>query len=1799
MERMPPAATDLDYVRGLFLFWEGIGLRPTELQQLTRALPEVAEEIRCGQLAVPSSAKEDLLQHLWKHALPRLDRKPSTGWPGFAGACLLAAEVLGVELEGAEEEPAFTLWKDAQRQRGARVHALVAGGAPVRIYRALVSSGASGTPKSPEVATCGALARELLGAEGELAWSTEPEVQGPSKMAAFLLREVVARWPEAFEGVQDIGITGALDERGLAVAVSDVPDKVVRFFREFSEGLCFVPAANWDETLAALTKSGTFWRYEFLHPFRSVTELLVRFGIVTPRGAATHLFHVIRERSRSVTDWRQRKHPPDQLLRLRISAAKEQEERYRSLRYGTDKMREVVRLLLQDEHLRRSGPARATLQGDAGSGKSMLLRQLHHDLSEGRVRWDGPSVRIDGRHFQRGASVASLVARVLGAPWSEEAVAGVLLSPELAGGIWLLVDGIDEVKDEEREDMLEAISEWPGPAVLTSRPLRTGLPGQLRLYVDPLDSSQIEELLRFEGREDLLAGIPSSSWDQESDAEPVRGLLRDICRTPLGTSLVAELVEPGQLKGLTRQRLLSQGMKKLVLRALSERRVKDTDTRLFELRGEQLIGGLAWKMLKSGRAEVHNEDFAGLAQGLLEPVSRLLEQGGFAQWVGPGRWAFHHKSFAEHCAAQFLMALEFEAGVDELFAEQRLGRPGVDEVLLHFAGALPAERAGVLVRRLLQHERLPLSALALATRVLLVLEHVEPALAMAVLARRLRLLTALPRQQLPGGVHRDAALWRALERLVQAKVLGPEEVRALVSACHEDAQRWLQGKGEEEASERTRARRDLAMQFVRTTGLDVPLEAILRFQDGGKLLAQRCGRGAWAAESLLPFLHHPDDLVLANARQAWVRCAPLEVLFDQLEFASEWPAEINGMLLDLLRKHGSEQQKKEGLLRIVLGRAECPRTDFEGDPISPVLLQGRIRDIPSQRLLELWEWAWRTGVLGGEDRRTDLPLERLYARYLRDSCGPARWRALVAWRTLAKDAAQDKAQNKAQNKARRAAPLSEVKVLLLEESLPEVRIEAMELLREAAEPVPLLHLMRSLAAADDTERWVAWRFAVETGASPSLEQFVNVLVPLNPKEREPAHGAPRWRWEAAEHGRDASRVLVRHAQDLCRSLADLELIFALHAHEPWTATIEQIFGNNSFFRPPLSLLSSLLLSEPAERRLWAAQKLRDEGSEKALELLAGAVSDPDPEVAALARKAVELRKPRVVFTRPSRVRRVPVRPRDETSVAGFDLKGPLREKEGVAIAEAFETRDLERFKSFEEIWAELRAHPLELKQAQDMVAAYDDEAMDFLGELAAQASAENLALLRPVLTRLKALYRPELLPDLIKALGDPYIGYLASYLLQIITPGKALLDAFQHGEASAVRAARAARNSPFAEAATGAFISALTAEAWPVPVAESRYNSPRWVSALAELGGLEGLVRLLEAGPREHVRREVLAHIDRERDELTARLAKSLRQRIAAWARGEALRGLEEESRVTALHLLTLVGEREDARQWEEELRRGPLTVPLTVAALGLIARRGTSEQLPLLEELIRRPEPEVVSAAVQAMGNLADPARLLELLREPPEVFRDERRLYGPGGYTWARGRLSAARGVVERGDRAHARELARLMRYDRDVWQLARDHARLAEHALLVSGYVLSDPGDSVMPASVTGGGDEVISSDVPDNAARIVRALVEKCGRDEVRDALVEALLWPSSGRDGVQSGLPPALSWDEDSYSRQFFDDELKRLGGPRSAVVPRLLEHLREEPDSAPALELLARTGVGEELLTRLWQELRVPWWTAG
>ena len=208
---------------------------------------------------------------------------------------------------------------------------------------------------------------------------------------------------------------------------------------------------------------------------------------------------------------------------------------------------------------------RWVVRGDPGAGKTTLLRHLAATVAASRSeRWvpvfeslpqlmREPEVvlsRIERRLLRSGASVRGLAAAL-----EREAQEGRLL---------LLLDGLDEVPKDRREEaestLRDLSARWPRtPLVVTSRPIGYRRPGSEFVELDLLDFDQgqrLEFLSRWFGR--ASAARDRDRADQVMKVLRTHSGLWDLAGNPLYLTLMALLFEEGKEPARNRSTLYEQ-----------------------------------------------------------------------------------------------------------------------------------------------------------------------------------------------------------------------------------------------------------------------------------------------------------------------------------------------------------------------------------------------------------------------------------------------------------------------------------------------------------------------------------------------------------------------------------------------------------------------------------------------------------------------------------------------------------------------------------------------------------------------------------------------------------------------------------------------------------------------------------------------------------------------------------------------------------------------------------------------------------------------------------------------------------------------------------------------------------------------------------------------------------------------------------------------------------------------------------------------------------------------------------------
>ncbi len=402
--------------------------------------------------------------------------------------------------------------------------------------------------------------------------------------------------------------------------------------------------------------------------------------------------------------------------------------------------------LLEVLELPREGSisGRWMVLGDPGAGKTTLLRHLAANLARQADRPWVPLLESLPKLMREGGWLLDRVARRLersGHP--AQGLAAVLDRAGKDGRLLLLLDGLDEVPREEKEEVEKLLRDlairWPTtPIVVASRPIGFRPPGadyrELRLL--PLDRERRREFLaRWLGR---AAGGPDEARAEAALAALEGPDLRDLAGNPLYLTLMALLFEQGTEPARNRPKLYDQVFDLLLAgkHRPEEQPMEAQEAARALLR--HLAVGMTEDNLDAERVEKLEDRLyrpeADAARDRVERVSRwrgrmrqflddLSEQTGI---LGPhdGRdadWRFWHRTFREALAAEQLEA-EFRAKDGKTAVLARAVKITTEEDLSAWAepfallaGRLEAPDA--LVKDLVKENRaLGLRALATAQR---------------------------------------------------------------------------------------------------------------------------------------------------------------------------------------------------------------------------------------------------------------------------------------------------------------------------------------------------------------------------------------------------------------------------------------------------------------------------------------------------------------------------------------------------------------------------------------------------------------------------------------------------------------------------------------------------------------------------------------------------------------------------------------------------------------------------------------------------------------------------------------------------------------------------------------------------------------------------------------------------------------------------------------------------------------------------------------------------------------------------
>ncbi|HEX5749493.1 MAG TPA: hypothetical protein VFZ09_24910 [Archangium sp.] len=1734
---------------------------------LARELPRLIEEFQCSADTEDRAVAARGLEALWKSLEPDELASPFFGTQHLALGCWEAASLLGVQLpsaRGTEENPLsttrlYTEWPFLLRPL---VHAPLLNEEPARVFHVCGSSMAL-LPEDDAIRDTRGLVQRLLDV-GSPRWALERRAPGRSKMAALFLRAVLEQWPEKIKNLGAgsgsgpwmertcFGVTGELDEQGLVLPVDGIQEKVRGFFQRFPEGRLFVPAAQWREAREAAdaldarhdpdpwwTRRKRRWR---LQPLRSALDLLLRLGISTDSSPETRLFEKLHESSQRVTFWNG----------MSLDARKTVAPRY--VRAGppdesrTEPMRDEE--LLEDFHeASLLGHSRlAFIEGGPGSGKSIALQRLAAMLPAFYLPL-GPAIGVSARTLVRyDLDIARALAysrRSLNHQECQELVT-LARSRLLSGGVWLLLDGLDEVNPDERTRLRRLVDEWPGPAIIGARPLPNEEPGPHHLRLLPLEPEQRESLFQLLGRPGHWQVLTEGRQEVRGIPDRRKEMLADLCATPLGLSLLAMLPEEELGPSLNVQRVLQNGLYSLLERAQKAGRFSEKVLRYVSRQGLPVLGAAAWAMIQRGGSALEPADLECMRGDLelVDAVHEVLDNCDLVQRVAPLTYQFSHKSFAELCAALHLKS-QRESERELLVS---LGDPGVEAVAFHFGALVEPRRLGPLLHALANNECRPMSSLALATRLLLAngLERAGIDAAMEILVRRLRLASRLAMgpgdiSRLPGGLHENTELWRALE--LWAEALRPHAAR-LIAACPPAVARFLEGQhpplsappppGPSVQEENPHAACDFAERLALALGMERGLSprVLVRFRQGRELLEARTP-GPWI-EQLEELFDMPEDVgrtaPAVTAATVWAHRATPERRLKRLDVLSVFPLDAVQPVVDTVSERGTQHQRREALIRAALKDLEHDADTGQREGVDGRMLR-RYTRMSRVKLLRRWKLLWDLGLLGQRGFSRAQGLSRLYATFLDDEYGPARWRALTALSFF------DQASY-AEYEAR------------LRDGFPAVRVEALErlkLLLAFAHGLDAAHLTAPLRSQDDRERWMAYSILASHRQVP-LEELLAALperAPLPTPRRRVRHGlGPVWVDAMREHEARGQAELFFH---VFKAAQDNEGAWpALFPHAGTSdGPLRGVLHSNGIDATKF-IQAMLKDGSPSQRRV-AAQALR-----RSPRLLVPYADDPDPEIATWARNAAGWLR----YDEEQRARKTA---QDEVARQA-ELERQARKARPVLDSER-----LIGFTSFEQLWNALPDHELpfhRIKGGRPPRRFSESERESDLNRL-------THYWYHPVTQRLFQLYEPRHQSLLLAGLRTDLRDFAAPLLREHLpVPGLVPLALDWCEGAASDFATYILAETPQGEEVARQLRAELlsgrldalfegTVQRRALRVAPGRIHQAP-TSRLMLLDGLRGVLPILEPGTAEWLRSEALhlIHSNREQLETSARMQPEVLQ----WARDHAF--VEETPvRTIALEVLSLAGAPEDAARWRPLLSQEGLPEQSLTAAIRIVSRFPAGSDLDLFRNLLSHSS-QVGSEAAQALAKAANGNRVEELVRlleTPPPSLADADAATAP----W---REAIAEAVLRCGDGGQAKRVAKQLSREASLQRLAERSLHLPEHLLFLAA------------------GQTPPKSTDPNTARDAPKHLREALGRvdeEAARRVLIEAAFWEL-----------PGISRFEHPF--RFCAADL--LDHVEERNVDLLVEALRKRPDDALALRWISGTAQGEETLAAVWSEQGFSWW---
>jgi hypothetical protein len=343
--------------------------------------------------------------------------------------------------------------------------------------------------------------------------------------------------------------------------------------------------------------------------------------------------------------------------------------------------------------------SRILVVGDPGAGKTTLLRRLVYETKESAAqRADTIPVYLQLREISpRDLGEEGLVRLLLREGVSR--AEAEFKAPLMGGRLLLLLDGLDEVAEEHREEMLRRIealaAETPSiRMVVTSRPLehQGRLADFAKMRVLPFNRARVAQwVYQF-----LITRVPDDRRQALIEEMLTDPQVEEVLSNPLFLSMVSNLYAENQVRLYDRARIFDSCIDLLLQNWDLTRGIRRWQSDVTAVEVKRTLSALSASLLDAHTDEFTVDDVTQLLRtktGFPRQPLVLLDacrSAGVIQPAGADRYVFTHQTFKEYLAASHLVG---ETSDSLLYLQGHGGDPEAGRVwLLSCSMASDADR---------------------------------------------------------------------------------------------------------------------------------------------------------------------------------------------------------------------------------------------------------------------------------------------------------------------------------------------------------------------------------------------------------------------------------------------------------------------------------------------------------------------------------------------------------------------------------------------------------------------------------------------------------------------------------------------------------------------------------------------------------------------------------------------------------------------------------------------------------------------------------------------------------------------------------------------------------------------------------------------------------------------------------------------------------------------------------------------------------------------------------------------------